>query len=278
MTSPISINELVLLTGSTASSDLLGYLLESNTELLANLIDISQFAKHDITDERTKTYEQYLYPSQQPINSVVGVKEIDDDEIDVDLTIESGHAILVQKNGDDYVIDDDLVKISYNAGWQIEEIISVDINPSNDDTLVITDAGTATTWTFKSSGPTGNQILIGANTDATATNIATALSGSSVASIVTLPVGSKITATADITVNTSAFFPADLKMALSMMVNSSLGDKTSSSGAKVKSYSIGSKSVQYMNTSEQGVKDESIFENLVKKYISRFRRSFISGV
>lgn len=276
MIAPISINELKLLTGSSAADALLQYFIDANTNLLANFIDVGQFDKHDIT-ERAKTYHQYLYPEQQPVNTVASITKIDDTEIDVDVTIEGFHSLLLQQNNVDVHLHG-LVKILYNAGWQLEEIISIDTNPSNDETLIITDASTATTYTFKTSPSADTDVQIGVDTDATAVNLAAVLETSSTSSLVTLPVGSAITPTAKITVNTSADFPVDLKMALAMMVNASLGDQTASAGNKVKSFSVGSKTVQYMNTNEQGLKNENIFENLVKKYISRFRRSFISSV
>lgn len=72
-----------------------------------------------------------------------------------------------------------LINFGATAGTQATGTLTVDTNPPNNETIAIN----GTTFTFKSSAPTGNQILIGTDAAATATNIASTLNASVVAGI-----------------------------------------------------------------------------------------------
>lgn len=72
-----------------------------------------------------------------------------------------------------------LINFGATAGVQATGALLVDSLPANNETIAIN----GTTFTFKSSAPSGNQFLIGANEAETAANMVSVLNASAVAGI-----------------------------------------------------------------------------------------------
>lgn len=75
--------------------------------------------------------------------------------------------------------EDCLIQFGQTAGTQATGTLTAGANASNNETVAIN----GTTFTAKSSGPTGNQFLIGATKEITMTNLAAVLNSSVVAGI-----------------------------------------------------------------------------------------------
>lgn len=271
-----------LLSLGTASDMLVEMWNDVATEMLASILGVTAFDVHTVTDERVTIHCGKLYLKEFPVdlNSISLKTTFDSSTIDgYSWKQEAGERRLVRA----YDVAGDLkldlpyaqVLATYSAGYQLNDKITVVSNTGlADTTITVTIAGSPTTYTFKTSGATGNQINVGATTALTAANIASKLGGSVVGSIVTLPLGASIalgSATSSQLSIVSTNLPKIFKHAVALIVGGGLAEKDKVSG--ISSYTIGGKQVTFRNTQEK-----NFFETVMSSWLADYQDVNLYGI
>lgn len=154
--------------------------------------------------------------------------------------------------------------VDYTAGFTIKDTLEITTNPTAGQKFVVRSNGVTTEYEFVDSDPTGNQIEIGGDEEATATAIATKIGGTVSGATVTGLIGMIFESITDGTI-TNANIPRALKAAIAYLVGGGLVEKTKAGG--VSNYSIGQKSVTFRNTTEK-----TAFETVLKTYVTKFKK------
>lgn len=270
-------DEIALYTGLTASDAKLTVFNASMTSLLAEALGISEFGSHSVELELVRVDNKEairlrsfpfdietleLVPTYSVTEALTGYTFRTD-------PYDPRKVWMLNDGGVPTYLNHAEVYANYTAGYALQDVSTVvDYAALVGKTIVITVAGVSTTYTFVASGPTGNQIVAATSNETTATNIATALSGTAVDDVVTLPLGSTIiygTVTADELTFVSSDVPSDLKMAIAYLVAGAITDKTQVEG--IQSYKIGTKQVNLRDTSEK-----SFIDSVLEKYLVRYKK------
>lgn len=246
------------------------------TGLLCEILGVQDIAAHTVTDERVCVLSNYeLILNEFPVNLTPAptIKDTLNNSI-------SGYSFKKEgmnrrtlrsfDSGGTYpspIAYSELL-VTYNAGYTIQDTLKVLLQPAVDSTVTVKIAGVSTTYTFKASGATGDQINIGATVNDTAANIATKFGATVVTDTVTLPLGSTValgTAAATSLQITSATLPAMFKIMIALIAGGAMAEKDKASG--ISSYSIGGKSVTFRNDEEA-----SAVQIAVKNYLPSFKK------
>jgi hypothetical protein len=271
----INNTDIALYTGITATSAKIDMFNESMTALLAGELGLNQFRVDSIVNEVVRPMEDYIRLRSFPIDTSSLV--IKDDVSLLEITgfdYEQDHydkrKLWTSQLSRRVTIPYHNILASYDAGYILQGMITVDDLLLAIATLSITNAGVTTNYTFISAGtPTATQILIGASVNATATNIATKIGAIASDDEVTLPLGMTATLTQASETQSltlvNANIPQDLKLAVAYLVAGSISDKATIEG--ISDYSLGGKSVTFRSGNEQ-----NFIKEVIKKYASNYQK------
>lgn len=280
----ITNTEIKALLGIGSASDVLVELWnDAATEIVCSLLGMADIAKHQVTDERVELLSGYeLILNDYPVDETTLVLKTTFDH-----TAITGFSFKKdpQKRRTVRVYDSggtmpmplpyECVFASYMGGYTAQDTLEVlSLTDLADKTINVKIAGVTTQWTLKASGATGNQINIGLTVAATATAIATALGGSAVGAVVTLPLGSTVTlgtATAVQLDVTNSDVPAALKNAVALIAGGGIAEKEKS--GDIVSYTIGGKSVTFRNQQEA-----SAAQTVLNNWLSTYKKTKIMGI
>lgn len=277
--------EIKKIIGSGSANDtLIDIWNDAATELLCEILGVENIASHTVTDERVKVLSGFeLMLADFPVDTgetitlrntfdhseVTGFSFRKDPHNRFTLRVYDAGGTIPLSLGYDELF------VSYTAGYSVLDTVEVISNTGlADKTITVTINGTATTWTFKASGATGNQINVGGTVALTAANILAALGGTLDTATVTLPLGSSIalgSATSAMLTITNAEVPKLFKNAVALIAAGGLSEKEK--GGDIVSYSIGGKSVTFRND-EEGM----AVQHIVSKWLPTFKRVKIAGI
>ena len=284
MTKIITNDEIKVILGITGTSDdaFVELWNEIATEMLVEALEVETIVTHAVVKERVKMYSKdVLIVEDFPvdIDQTVTAYYLDGDEItnktySID-TNGSRRINVLNSDGDPSCISSEEIFVSYTAGYTTQETVTVlDYASLVGKTTTVYVSGTATTWTFVASGASTNQINAETTNDVTATNIATKLGGTASGAVATLPLGTrselKTATTSELTI-LAATIPNMLKSAVALIVGGGMAERQKKGG--VVSYTLGTKSVTFKNTTEL-----SLFETILKKYLPKFRKVRINSI
>lgn len=277
--------EIKTLLGVGSASDVLVEMWnDAATELVCAMLGISNIARHQVTDERVEMldpYEMILNEFPVDIASTITLRTTFDHTAITGYTFKKDPqkrrtVKLYDTSGNiPYGLNYDCVLVSYMAGYTAQDTLEVlSITGLADKTFTVKIAGVTTTWTIKASGATGNQINIGIDAAATASAIATALGGSVVGAVVTLPLGSTVAlgtaTTAQFTI-TNSDVPAALKNAVALVAGGGIAEKEKA--GDIVSYTIGGKSVSFRNQQEA-----SAVKMVLDNWLSTYKKTKILAI
>jgi hypothetical protein len=156
------------------------------------------------------------------------------------------------------------VLANYTGGFQNSDVLTLQGNASDGNTLVIDQAGVQTTYTMKEeTDDPDSQILIGLSETITTQKIASKIGGSSEDNVWTAPVGTSIVSTSIEASIDSADMPEDLKFVCALIAGGSIGHAERANG--VVSYKLGQKSVNFRNQGEA-----EAAQKILDMYLSRY--------
>ena len=234
------------------------------TDTLCELLDVSDLVTHAVTDERNNTVDPYgeiVLARDFPVDDSQTITIKDMSKITVTARtydVDEGDRRTIRIYDSSGNLPSGIgfrdLYLSYTAGYTVQGTLTVDTFADlQTKTMIVNVAGTETTWTFVASGATGNQINAETSDTVTATNIATALSGSSALGVVTLPMGTKVTLGTALAANlaiVNATIPDQLKLCVALMVGGGIAQNQKQGG--VSNYTLGSKSVAFRDKSDYG--------------------------
>lgn len=282
----ITTDEIKKITNITGSSDdaFLEIWNDSMTETLCLWLNIKDFGKHQIVDERVKTYDlPYLILNDFPVDltETFSLKRTLDNSAIIDYTFKQdpGEIRTVRTydtvGNPKHLFGHEEVLVTYTAGYSLKDTVEVlDNTDLAEKKIRIFKSGVAIEYTFKASSPTGNQIEVGLTLDETASNIATKLEGSVIDAVVTLPLGSSIELVSATSVQldiVSADIPQYFKTAIALMVGGASANKNKKPG--IKSYTLGTKTVTFRDESEI-----TIFKTIIAEWLPKFKRAKIIAI
>lgn len=268
-------DEILRLLGISSSEEShVDMLVDIATETLADLLGIDEFGAHAVTNELIEIIRpDRVVFHQAPVDfdGTITLRDMNRNVI-TNCTLEQhNRSLRIARVLDEGSLPSQLgypqIFATYTAGWNLYATIEVLVNPSADQTFYVKEAGVEEAWTFKASGATGNQINLDASAALTAAAIATALGGTLSGSTVTLPLGMSArlgTAAASSLDITASDRPAQLLMALALIVGGSYAEKSKKGG--VSSYSIGPKTINF-RTDE----DANSFQAIMGQWLPRFK-------
>lgn len=284
MTRIITNTEIKTLLGLGSANDLLVEMWnDAATELVCSILGVSDLATHQVTDERVELSSgREMTLNEFPVDETSIALKTPYDSLSL-----TGYSFkkeplkkrtvrVYDASGTlETVLPYGCLLVSYEAGYIVQDTIEVlSIASLADKTFNVKIAGSTTVWTMKASGATGNQINIGVDANATAAAIATALGGTAVGALVTLPLGSNVTlgtvTSAQFGV-TNANVPASLKNAIALIAGGGIAEKDKS--GDVVSYTIGGKSVSFRNNAEA-----SAVQTMINTWLGSFKKVKIIGI
>lgn len=282
----ITTTEIKKILGITGSSNdaVIEIWNDTITDVLCQMLDVHDLAVHTVTNERVEISEcdpYKMYLSDFPVDILENITL--KDEYNNPITgftfgldpKEIKTVRLYDESGKPRASLYDRMLVSYTAGYTVKDTLEVlSIADLAEKTITVTIAGVTTTYTFKASGATENQINVGVNEAATASNIATVLGGAVNGAVVTLPLGSSVTlgsaTTAQFTI-VNASIPPSLKMAVALMVGGTMADKDKVKG--IQSYTIGTKTVTFRSGA-----DFNTVNTVLSQYIPFSKKTMIMGI
>ena len=268
----ITNEEIRLITGVSDTDARINYWKNIALELFYQEIGVQTLEEHTVTLEDCKIYHPtYIRVQEFPVSNVQLYQyprshvEITSYTFRADQKDDRKLWIL-NSSGEQTEIIWDRVFVTYSAGYQIQGTIEVAVNPSNGETMTVESLGVTTTYTFKNTAVATTDILIGANKEATATNIATKLSGEVEDEFVTLPLG--VNAVSEVLEIENANIPYDIKAAIAYIVAGGLGAKAGS--GDIASYRIGTKQVNFRSDTEK-----NFVKSTTNKYASKYKGAYL---
>lgn len=274
----ISDAEIKLLLGisGTTNDALVNVANRTATEKLMSIFGIDSFVEQTITDERVHLSDpEILYLRKFPIDtSSISLKDAIIEQSITDVTFDQDPGALRAVRVKDasglptYLMEKEVL-VTYTAGYSVKDTLQVlDYNALANKTITVEVAGVEAVWTFVTSGATGNQILAVTSDEITAANIATALGGTVVGDLVTLPLGTRVslgTATSAMLTITPATIPELLKHAVALIVGEIFSSKEQKGG--VASYTLNNKTVNFKTrTKEEGDTLQLILDTWIPKF------------
>jgi len=268
--------EIALIAGVSGTTAKMNFSQKIALELLQEALGVKSFEVHTVTLEKYRiTDPNYLRLRDFPVDpATVRVYRYPNSETEVTgytftLDDRDPKKVWISQNGLRGVIIDCDIFVSYTAGYILQGNIEVAVNPSASDTLTVENAGAETVYTFVASGATGNQINIGLTAAATAINIKTALGGTVVDDVVTMPLGMSAEASNETSlVIENPNIPNDLKAAIAYITAGTMNDTAESNS--ITSYSIGAKSVNFRTD-----KERNFIVSTIDKYAVKYNDSLI---
>lgn len=272
-----------LLKMGSASNPLIDMWNDMATEMLCSLIGVTDLAVHQVTDERVEQiFNGKFYLNDFPVNpATLNLKDTFSGSAisPYSYKLDAGNIRTVRVYDANGVMPGLLpyskAFATYQAGYTIQDVLTVLVNPTNGQTINFKAAGTTTTYTFRNSSPTANDIQIGGDVNATAANIAAKLGGVANSAVVTLPLGLHYEAGGTTPSNSISFvaanLPATFKMVIAFIAGGGIAEANKS--GNVVSYTIGGKSVTFRNDAEG-----SIAQNYIKNWLPQFSSIKIAGV
>lgn len=256
----------------TTNDVLVDFYNSSMTEMLAEILELDDFARHTVTRERTKVYDEFLRLEQFPV--VASSITIENDIFQVvtgyTFNTEDYKMLTLGSNGLPTVLPYEEVLASYTAGYIVQDTITpLVFGDLVGKTLSIINriTGVSTTYTFVSGTPSTNQIQAVTSNAITAGNISTAVGGSLISSTVTFPLDTNITSTTIVSANATVQtndMPLNMKTAVALMVSGAMLEKQNI--GSVSSFSIGSKTVNFRNKT-----DMRTFNDIVNQYAGFYK-------
>jgi hypothetical protein len=274
----ISNEEIKLITGLTTPSAKLDFFNSMATKMLANILDIRRFDRHEIENEEVRVGDgSYIRLRSFPVDiSTISLAQNPDHTEEL-----TGYTFrtdpydfrkffALNEEGKQTNLLREYVYANYTAGFRLQGTVEVVNNDIAGLTLTITSLGVSTAYTFISSGsPTATQILIGANADETMANIAEKIGGIVQDDVVLMPLGME--AVSSDAVKIEIVNPDDMnefKIAVAYMVAGAISDKSQVEG--ISSYRLGTKTVNFRDKSEANFTQE-----VIQKYLSKYKRVLI---
>ena len=267
------------------------------TGMLLSTLNIENLTTHTITDEEVTLYnpehiilEAFPVDTNEPITLKDGLKnEITGYTFELVSNVAKRTLRVLNDSGIPSSLGDPAwrgypnnIFVSYTAGYTVQDTLEVlSLTSLANTTITVTTLGVSTTYTFKSVGPYGDEdIPISIDTDSTATSIVSVIGGTASGSVVTLPLGSKVTlgtATAAQLTITNATMPEALKNAVAYMVGGGIAEK-SKIGGRVE-YTIGGKTVKFggKTQAEAAANGQSVL-SAFDYWIPLFKKIAISAV
>lgn len=272
----VSNEEIALIAGVSGTAAKMNFSQKIALELLQEALGVKSFGVHTVTLEKYRiTDPNYLRLRDFPVDaSSVRVYRYPNAETEVTgytftLDDRDEKKVWISQNGLRGVIIDCDIFVSYTAGYILQGEIEVAVNPTATNTLTVENAGVETTYTFVASGATGNQINIGGTAALTAINIKTALGGTVVDDVVTMPLGMSAEASNETSlVIENPNIPSDLKAAVAYITAGTMNDTAESNS--ITSYSIGAKSVNFRTD-----KERNFIVSTIDKYTVKYNDSLI---
>lgn len=255
---------------------------EIATNYLNELLQVENLVARQVGNERVKLHDPYkMYLEEFPVNieETITLKDTKGAEIagiyfGMDPKAKREVRFYDSVNSPRSVNHTEIL-VSYTGGFTVKDNITVSsITDLVDKTLIVKILGEETTWTFKTSGATENQINIGVDANACATSIATALGGTVSGAEATLPLGSSVelgTATTSQVAITKATIPPVLKTVIALIVGGGIAEKNKKGG--VISYTIGEKTVNFRSNS-----DAKAVKLIIETWVPFFKIVNIQGV
>lgn len=274
----ISDSEIKLLLGisGTTNDALVNVANRTATEKLMSIFGVDSFVEQTITDERVHiSNPEILYLTKFPIDtSSISLKDAIIEQAITNVTFDQDPGALRAVRVKDasglptYLMEKEVLA-TYTAGYTVKDTLEVTNYATLPTFTIIAEvAGVETVWTFVASAPTGSQIVAATSNEVTAANIATALGGTVVGGLVTLPLGTRITlGTADASklLLTSATIPELLKHAVALIVGEIFSSKEQKGG--VASYTLNNKTVNFKTrTKEEGDHLQLILDTWIPKF------------
>ena len=270
-----------IIKSGSADDTLIDIYNDAATETLCELLGIDNMATHSVVDERVKLqscHEMMLNDFPVDVSSITLRNTFDHSSVTgYTFKKDPGNRFTVRSydttGNVPYMLAYDELFVSYTAGYTVLDTVEVISNTGlAEKTITVTINGTATTYTFKSSGATGNQINVGATITETAANIQAKLGGSISTATVTLPLGSSIalgTSTSAMLTIVNCGIPKLFKVIVAYLAAGGMAEKD----GNISSYTIGGKTVSFRNDDEG-----KMVEKLLAKWIPTFQRVKISAI
>lgn len=282
--STISVEEVQALCGITGNDAIIRMQIDVAEELLYNLLGVSSLESHSVTHEEVRIDNPYYLTLEEfPVDvSSVSLVDCDYEAITQVLTFELAPRArrrlrAIDSDGEPTAIEYSRVYASYTAGYTTQSTITILVNPTAGDKIIIYEIGTDTEYQFVASGATSNQINIGTTKEDTASNIATKLNCSVSSSTVTLPLGYKATLSTGLTATdmtiTNYTFPDSLKMCLALIAGAGIS-KQSNVGGDISELKIDDKTIKYRGTE----REKNTLETVLGYYISVFRKPVVREI
>lgn len=282
----ISNDEIKVVLGITGSDqdDLIETWNSIATEMLLNLLDVSDLTTHTITDEEVYIQNsERLIVSEFPIDTsqTITIKDALKNEITgytfENVSNRSRRALRVlDDSGMPSSLGYSKLFVSYTAGYTTQDTIEVlDWVNLIGKTLKVYVAGTLTTWTFVGVAPGTNEIRVDGTNEITAGYIVDALGGSSSGAIATLPLGTKVelgtSSNSELTI-TNATMPSTLKNAIAMIVGGGIAEKTKQ--GDVVELKIDDKTIKFGgSTKSEAILNGQNFATSMEYWIPFFKKS-----
>ena len=254
------------------------------TEILAGMLKVQDLAVHTVTNELVRVYNPEYLMLREFIVSTSGsitikdalLNEITGFTFDLDSNAKR-RLFLKDTSGNPKSLYYPEIYATYTAGYTLQDTLEIVDNGALDTkTFTVSVAGVETTYTLVSGVPSTNEIQIGASAALTAAAIAAVFTGASSSSAtVTMQKGATITlgtlTSAEATL-TSATMPEALKVAVALIVGGAMTDATQKRGG-VTSYTLGSKSVSFADTSSK-----NMFESIINEYLGEYKTTNMRAV
>ncbi len=271
----------------SASDALVDIWNDAATEMLCEILNVAEIAKHAVVDERVKIMDLYsLLLNEFPVDTTqtITLKTTFDSTEVTGYTFKKdpGYRRTLRSYGADgkipYAIPYDELFVSYTAGYGIQDTLKVlSITGLDGKTLKVKIAGVETVYTLKTTLSTpavATEIQIGADAAGTASNISAKLSGTVSTDTVTLPLGTNVSlGTASISQFTiiNADLPPVFKSVIAFIVAGGIAEKNKA--GSVVSYTIGGKSVSFRSNEEA-----SATEIAIRNWLPHFKKVNISSI
>ncbi len=288
----VSNNEIKKILGLGSANDALVDMWNvSAHEILLDLIETEDLAKHQVTDERVFIAEGCVYEmilEQFPVDaSTITLKDkLGQAILNYTFKADPRRRRVVRSYLNDNTYPQPLMYnemlVSYQAGFTIQDTLKIlSLTGLDGKTFTMKTCGVTTTYTMKNTPVGTNDIAIAiGDINTTALNIATKIGGTVATDTVTAPVGSYLSLGASVSSATTAEFtitaqtmPQTLKNAVCFIAGGGMAEKQKLGG--VSSYLIGAskKQVQFRTNTEA-----SITKQIIDNWLQGYKKVFITRI
>lgn len=265
----VSTEEIKAYTGLTVADSKVELFNTVGSRLLASQLGINQFFVHEVENEQVIVPRngQYIRLKSFPVQkaSIKIYYRLDEELTEYSFREDpyDFRKFWVLRDSKESVLLYDWVYATYNAGFILQDTLTVESNVLTGEKLTVKYLGEETIYTFVASDPADDEIEIGASIGATAQNIADKLDCEVDGADVTLLLGMSASFNDATLIDIeSADDIEDLKIAVAFIVAGAISDDVRGDVAE---YRLGSKNVKFRDNSEY---------EFVKKTIDRYAKKY----